>query len=78
MVGQSWGCAWKVNAGSDCVIIYELITHTHTHIYIYIYIYIDCVIIYELITHTHIYIYISFNLIYALSLLQTKKHSVQP
>ena len=26
MVGRSWGCAWKVNAGSDCVIIYEVIT----------------------------------------------------
>ena len=52
MVGQSWKCAWKVNAGSDYVIIYELITHT--------------------------YIYISFNLLYAFSLLQTKKLSVQP
>lgn len=35
MVGQSWKCAWKVNAGSDYVIIYELITHTYIYIYIF-------------------------------------------
>ena len=29
MVGQSWKCAWKVNAGSDCVILYELISHKY-------------------------------------------------